>query len=196
MKKIIIILTFIVSFSSPAQTQDRATGGGNVVLLDLTSTERRSRGNLVACELTYLLAFEDYIYRNGAVTLLRGSLTFGAEPEIEPFYLLKFTAFDLVDETHKLAPLEYVYLSDPNVSYSGKENWMGAAEDGGILVGYLALANPSIDFIGPISLNILRKGGRSDIAIPIVIAMHDQSVALNYNDCEIKLINSYLQKVQ
>ena len=63
---------------TPSAAQDRATGGGEVLLLDVVVTERMSLGQLDSCEITYLLAYEDYIYRNGLITFLRGSIAFAA----------------------------------------------------------------------------------------------------------------------
>ena len=72
MKRVFILTAFLMAFSSLAVAQDTATGGGEVVLMELTLTERMSRGKLDSCELTYYLAYEDYIYRNGGITILRG----------------------------------------------------------------------------------------------------------------------------
>lgn len=192
-----ITLAFVMTLSSPVASQDRATGGGTVLLLDLTASERKSRGQLDACELTYLLAYEDYIYRNGAVTFLRGSMSFigfANEPEKGPAFLFKVTAFDLVGETHKLAPLEYAYLSSQGVSYAGKEFVIGAAEDGGLLVGYEALSNFSLSFLDPVALNIMRKDGASDVAIPVDFMMHDPSVGGQYATCAGKLLDVLKEK--
>ena len=180
-----------------ALAQDRATGGGEVLLLELISTERMSRGKLDACELTYLLAFEDYIYRNGAVTFLRGSMNFAgfiSSADKGPAFVFKVTAFDLIGETHKLAPLEYAYLSSQGISYAGKEFLSAAAEDGGLIVGYDALANVSLSFLDPISLNIMRKGGGSDVAIPVNFMMHDPSVGEQYAACTTKLLDALMEK--
>ena len=182
---------------SPAASKDKATGGGATRLLDLTTTERMSRGKLDACELTYLLAFEDYIYRNGAVTFLRGSMSFSGfinTPEKGPAFLFKVTAFDLVGESHKLAPLEYAYLSSQGVSYAGKEFVIGTAEDGGLLIGYEAMTNFSLNFLDPVSLNIMRIGGGSDVAIPVNFMMHDPSIAKKYAACTIKLLDALQDK--
>ena len=52
MKSVYILTVFLMSFSSVAVAQDTATGGGEVVLMELTATERMSRGKLDSCELT------------------------------------------------------------------------------------------------------------------------------------------------
>ena len=193
-----MVLALLLALASPVASEDRATGGGAVLLLDLTISERKSRGRLDACELTYLLAYEDYIYRNGAVTFLRGSMSFigfANEPEKPPAFLFKVTAFDLVGETHKLAPLDYAYLSSQGLSYAGKEFVIGAAEDGGLLVGYEALSNFSLSFLNPLSLNITKKGGSSDIAIPVNFLMHDPSVGGQYAVCVGKLLDMLQDKL-
>jgi hypothetical protein len=46
-----------------AEAADMTTGGGQVALVDLRFDERTREGRLDACELVYLLAFEDHIYR-------------------------------------------------------------------------------------------------------------------------------------
>jgi len=193
-----LALALLLALASPVASEDKATGGGAVLLLDLTASERKSRGRLDACELTYLLAYEDYIYRNGAVTFLRGSMNFAGfvnEPEKGPAFLFKVTAFDLVDETHKLAPLDYAYLSSQGLSYAGKEFAIGAADDGGLVVGYEAFSNFSLSFLEPLSLNITRQGGSSDVAIPVNFMMHDPGIGTQYAICMGKLLDMLKEKL-
>ena len=197
MKSVFILTVFLMSFSSVAVAQDTATGGGDVVLMELTATERMSRGKLDSCELTYYLAFEDYIYRNGAITILRGSVNFTGfinDPEGSPAFLFKATAFDFDGENNKLSPLEYIYLASEGVSYAGKEFAIGAAEDGGMLVGYQALDNLSLNFLSPMSFNILRQGGGSDVSIPVNFLVQKPDVSMQYYECSIKLLDAISRK--
>lgn len=182
---------------TPMFAQEKATGGGEVVLLELLATERMYLGKLDSCELTYYLAYEDYIYRNGAITVLRGSMMFAGfvnATDKGPAYIFKVTAFDLTDEALDLVPLKYAYLSSGGVSYAGKEFVVGAAEDGGLLVGYDALANFTLSFMGPISLNITKVGGSSDVAVPVDFMMHNSDISNQYLECSLKLLDILSEK--
>lgn len=197
MKRVFILTAFLMAFSSLAVAQDTATGGGEVVLMELTLTERMSRGKLDSCELTYYLAYEDYIYRNGGITILRGSVNFTGfirDPDSSPAFLFKSTAFDFDDETMKLSPLEYIYLTSEGVSYAGKEFAIEEAEDGGMLVGYQALDNLSLNFLSPMTFNILRQGGGSDVSIPVNFLVQKPDVSMQYFDCSIKLLDAISKK--
>lgn len=193
------IVAFLLTFSTTATAQDKATGGGSVLILDLFSTERMSLGQLDSCELTYLLAFEDFIYRNGAVTILRGTLSFSGfvdEADKTPAVILKVTAFDVVDEIPKLAPLKFAYLSSNGVSYAGKEFWVGAADDGGVLVGYSFFDTLDLSFLGPISLNITRSSGRSDVSIPVSFGEYSRDVSIQHTSCMSKLLDAITKKYE
>jgi hypothetical protein len=168
-------------------------------MIQVKVTERMSLGQLDSCEITYLLAYEDYIYRNGLITFLRGSIAFAAfvsSPDAAPAIVFKVTAFDLEGEQHVLAPLKYAYLNSGGVSYAGKEWGVEAAEDGGILVGYDALDNILLNPVEPISLNLTREGGNSDVSIPVDFGMYDPSITQNYGECMLQLIDVLTEKLQ
>lgn len=189
-----LALTAVLSLAfSPLVAQDRATGGGEVVVMELVATERMSLGRLDSCELTYLLAYEDYIYRNGAITFLRGSMNFAGfinDLDKNPTYLFKVTAFDFDGQSYDLSPLKYAYLSTQDISYAGKEFVIGAAEDGGLVVGYDAFSNIAMSFTDPISLNITREEGSSDVMVPVYFMMHDANVSLQYTECMLQLLSA------
>ena len=193
MTRITFAIATVLSWAfTPLAALDKATGGGEIVILDLVATERMSVGKLDSCELTYLIAYEDYIYRNGAITLLRGSMNFAgftSASDKGPAYLFKVTAFDVVGNQPYLAPLKYAYLSSKSSSYAGKEYVIGAAEDGGLLVGYDAFAHFGLIFTDPISLNITREGGNSDVSIPIDLMTYNQVTSLQHTECVLKLID-------
>ncbi|MDC1521099.1 hypothetical protein N8446_02155 [Planktomarina temperata] len=176
--------------------QKRATGGGEVRVMEVVATNRKSRGKLDACEISYILAFEDYIYLDGGITFLRGSLSlagFTNDADREPAFLFKVTAFDLLAEGHKLAPLEYAYLSTDNISYAGKESTIIDASDGGLVVAY-DVSNSSLNFIEPLTLNIMRKDGRSDVAVPVNFMEADLNAGVSYAACMLNLLEVLTNK--
>ena len=177
-------------------TQKRATGGGEVRVMEVVATNRKSRGKLDACEISYILAFEDYIYLDGGITFLRGALSlagFTNDADREPAFLFKITAFDLLAEGHKLAPLEYAYLSTDNISYAGKESTIIDASDGGLVVAY-DVSNSSLNFIEPLTLNIMRKDGRSDVAVPVNFMEADLNAGVSYAACMLSLLEVLTNK--
>lgn len=200
MKKLILIC-LLVFWSSSGYSQDRATGGGNIAILEVQFFPRMTRGKLDACELTYLLAFEDHVYRKGAMSFLRGSLVFMGfmnSPDKAPAVLFKATAFDLINDQPVLAPLEYAYLSVRGKSYAGKEFTLGQAEDGGLLVGYGSLENLSLssEISENIQLNITRLNGRSDIAIPLSIMTVAPDKSIEFSKCSLELLDAVMNKFE
>lgn len=128
---------------------------------------------------------------------MRGSVNFTgfiSDPDSSPAFLFKATAFDFDDETMKLSPLEYIYLTSEGVSYAGKEFAIEEAEDGGMLVGYQALDNLSLNFLSPMTFNILRQGGGSDVSIPVNFLVQKPDVSMQYFDCSIKLLDAISKK--
>ena len=203
MFKIFKNLLLLCLLLNPISTiaQERATGGGSVEIMDFFVTERMSRGQLDGCEMTYFIAFEDYIHRQGAVSALRGSVAFYGFIENKdkpPVILLKATAFDFDGTKLNLAPLDYAYVMAAGNSYAGKEYVVGPSDDGGLLVGYDALTNV---FLGTqlseaFSINITRRGSKSDVAIPVNFLIHDVDETMKYTECSLKLLDRLMQKFQ
>ena len=199
MKILFFVIILSLGISTSASANMKATGGGEVLILDLTVSERMSRGKLDSCEYTYLLAYADYIYRNGAITFLRGSMNFAVfadAPNKPPGILLKVTAFDLDNDKHNLAPLDYAYLSSQGISYAGKESGVFEAEDGGLVVGYDAMSNPSLDLMNPLDINILRKNGRSDVSVPVNFMAYNPSTVNQFANCVMKALNALGEKLK
>lgn len=161
-------------------------GGGSVSLMELDTSERRTRGKLNGCELTYILAFEDYIYRRGAITFLRGSLNLSSFDK-NPAFILKVTAFDLQGNDAIDVPLSYAYLSNQTKSYAGMESSIFPSEDGGLMVMYPITSASSLSFLEPLTINISRKDGKTDLGIPIDVTSHDAEAALKFANCAINL---------
>ena len=125
----------LLGYTPQANAESAATGGGGVAVLDIGFTERTSAGKLQACELGYLIAYEDNIYRRGDPVALRGSFTVVQGRDGKGMGLgLKITMFDVVEQQSKLAPINYAFLSANGQSYAGKEHATTNAEDGGLLV--------------------------------------------------------------
>ena len=196
----LLLLSFLVS-SMFAYAQERVTGGGILEVLDVEFFERKSRGKLDSCEITYLIAFQDHVYRQGKLSAIRGSVNFMGfidSPDKAPAVLLKVTAFDLDNNGgYKIAPLEYAYISSQEQSYAGKEFVVGPAEDGGLLVGYEALKNMylGVQVSEQMSINFTRKSGRSDISVPVNFGRFNPNATLSYSKCSMELIDGIVNKL-
>lgn len=197
------LLLFVFIFFAPifAYAQERVTGGGILEVLDVEFFERKSRGKLDSCEITYLIAFQDHVYRQGKLSAIRGSVNFMGfidSPDKAPAVLLKVTAFDLDNNGgYKIAPLEYAYISSQGQSYAGKEFVVGPAEDGGLLVGYEALKNMylGVQVSEQMSINFTRKSGRSDISVPVNFGRFKPNASLSYSKCSMELIDGIVNKL-
>lgn len=191
------ISVLAILFVSSALAESKATGGGAVQVIDLTFEKRMTRGKLNGCEISYLLGFEDYVYRQGSVTALRGSLSFFGfldAPEKPPAYLFKVTAFNFVDGQYILAPLDYAYLSTGKGALAGQEYVVGQAEDGGLLVGYDAFSVMDFNILDLNSLNITRGGGSSDVRVPMNFLKINPAIYQQYAQCSLELLDNIAEK--
>jgi len=197
-----VILFLAATETSIAEPNDRATGGGRVVLASAQVTERTSKGKLDACEIVYTLLFQDYIYRNGGVTMLRGSVSmagFIEAKEKPPAILLKATAFDLIGDKISLSPLSYAYISANGKSYAGNEFGKFTCEDGGLCVGYNILDTKNVALLGSIgnafNISITRANGHSDVSIPINLLRDKPDASQSFSACVIKLLDAVRKKI-
>jgi hypothetical protein len=70
-----VLATTFAASAGLSLAEDRATGGGITRLIDAQLSKRTSSGELTGCEVTYNVGYEDRIYRNGGMVLLRGSVS-------------------------------------------------------------------------------------------------------------------------
>ena len=145
---------------------DIATGGGQAALAEATFAARTVQGQLDACEVTYLLALEDFIYKQGQAVFLRGALSLNGatnDKSKPPYFIFKITAFDIVNNRPQFSPLFYAYLSKKRQSYAGKEFVKFQCDDGGLCIGYEILKNADLTAIlnDPFEINFNRTNGGS-----------------------------------
>jgi hypothetical protein len=190
----------LLACTPQANAQGLATGGGQVALTDLRLDERTTGGKLNACELVYVIVYEDHIYRRGDPVFLRGAFNmFDAGPGKGIGLGLKITMFDVVQEKPKLAPIAYAFLSANGQSYAGKEITEGNAEDGGRLVVYDLLAVPTLYeqlLTGIIELNFNRNVGSSDVTVPVNLFEQHPKVAIDFTQCSDKLLEGVKRRLQ
>jgi hypothetical protein len=169
-KHLVLALSTIgmLAGSSIVHAEDHATGGGKVFLGDAMLNDRTIEGRLDASELTYVVGYEDYIYRKGDAVLLRGAVSFSGltkSPNKPPALFLKVTAFDLVGDKTQFAPLHYAFISAKGESFAGKESGKFTCEDGGVCIAYSIFDNPNLFdailiiqiFLTPSSMESLRS---------------------------------------
>lgn len=186
-------------FTLQSAGQDKVTGGGQVFLLELEAQRRLNGGQLDACEIVYLVGFQDYIYRQGGVTALRGSVSFMGFMESKnspPAIVLKVSAFDIDNNKTVPAQIQMAYLSSKGKVYSGRESGSFNCENGGLCVSYNAIEN--MDLILGLSdgleINFLRKGGRSDVRVPVRMPLDVDGAANQYDKCAIDLLQALQNK--
>ena len=181
---------------------EAATGGGTVEFIELTAHERTIEGELDACELVYLLGFQDHIYRGGATVALRGSVSVTAlrnHPEKEPGIMLKVTAFDFVGSQPRLAPINYAFLSAGPNSFAKKESGTFRCDDGGFCAAYgffkaTGIAEGLID--GEIAITFNRSPGASDVKVPISLAQGKPEAHDRFVRCLLTLLPVIEQKLE
>ena len=191
----------LIALTVDVRSQDTATGGGRVTLVDAQSTERTVKGQLDSCEMTYTVAFEDHIYRRGALSFLRGNVSFMGfmnAKDKPPAVMLKVTGFDVVNQNTNFAPLGYAYLSAKGQSFAKKEFVNFQCEDGGLCIGYEMLKYPDLGFAisDDFEINFSRANGSSDVKVPISFLRDRPAESLNFSQCMIKLLDALRSKFQ
>ena len=192
----VIVIPLVIASAGAAQ--DAATGGGGVRLLDVKSWERTAGGKLDACEITFGVGFEDFIYRNGALVVLKGAVSFMANPGDKiPAIVLKVSAFDYENDKLRSTPISYAYLSVAGNSYAGKEVTKFTCEDGGLCLGYDAMKYLELgQAIGnEFEINFNRRPGGSDVRVPLSILRERPKESMAYSQCVLKLLDVIMEKL-
>lgn len=192
-------VAIMAAASANALAGDSATGGGQVRVMELENTNRMSKGQLDACELRYIVAFEDNIYRQGGITFLRGAVSLMGliqQADKPPGILLKVTAFDLVGDKPNFAPLSLAYLTANGKSYAGKQSGTFTCDDGGQCVAYSFFDDPdlAIALSQSFEINITRANGNSDVSVPIRVARDFPKVSVGYSQCTVQLADLLMKK--
>jgi hypothetical protein len=199
-KSLIIIYGLAGLLAPPAVAQEAATGGGTVELIDTKISERTVEGELESCEYTYLLGYQDFIYRNGGVVVLRGSVAVKGFTKIakQPTVILKVTGFDTDTPTPKLFHINYAYLSGAGNTYSNREYVKFACEDGGYCSGYTLFDKPEIGMMlsSSFEINYNRTAGSSDVTVPIRFRRDKPADSKKFDECVLKGMDILLKRIQ
>lgn len=199
---VFVLAGAVLATTTTALAQDRATGGGQVLTVDLTFEERTIEGRLEGCELTYLLAFEDHIYRKGAPAAMRGSLLLMAlrqHPDKEPGITFKAKTFDLVGSQPEFAPINYAFVSTPTKSFARHEFGHFTCEDGGFCAVYGLFKSPGLVealISGSVTINFNRRKGASDVSVPVNFARDKPAVHREFVACVMKLLPVIQEKIE
>jgi hypothetical protein len=198
---IVLVGMVVCATGRSVAAQDQATGGGQATLVNLDFTERTVGGRLDACELVYLVAFKDYIYRNGGLVVLRGAINISALTGTKkaPGILLKVTPFDDASGTPQLAPINYAFITSDGQSFAGSELATGKAEDGGLLVAFSLLDNMPLFAAltgGKFEINFNRRPNASDVKVPVNFLRDKPKVMISFGNCMNKLLDVIRKKFE
>jgi hypothetical protein len=184
----------------PAVAQEAATGGGTVELIDTKISERTVEGELDSCEYTYLLGYKDFIYRNGGVVVLRGSVAVQGftKKAKQPTVILKVTGFDTDTPTPTVFHINYAYLSGEGISYARREYVKFACEDGGYCSGYTLFDKPEIGMMlsSGFEINYNRRADSSDVTVPIRLLRDKPADSKKFDECVLKGMDILLKRTQ
>jgi hypothetical protein len=183
-----IFVALLAAFAGTATlslADDRATGGGIARLVDAQLNQRKSSGELTGCEVLYTVGYEDHIYRNGEMVLLRGSVSINRpieKMETLPYVILKVAALDFDGNTFAAAPMNYGFLSAEGRSYAHKEVSSFRCEDEGLCAVYNdAELAQAIGKSFAVSYN--RAPGGSDVTVPINLPRTRPQLAASFAGC-------------
>jgi hypothetical protein len=166
---------------SSTSESDHATGGGSVALLEVNATERKFRRKLHACELSYRVAFEDSIHRYGAITLLRGSISFSGfadTAETRPEVAIRVEVFDITEGEPRHSPLDYAFITMQDYSTLGRERSIDLCDSKGICLSFSAMDNIELGIHAgqDFGVGIKRSGASTNIIVPIALSRSDPRV--------------------
>ena len=98
-----------------------------------TGTRKNARRgeDRTGCEVEYTIAFEDYTYRKGAISLINGSINIFTAKDKFPGLSLKTRLLDMVNGKPVLTNLNYSFIGSGDHSTAGKERIAFQCENGG-----------------------------------------------------------------
>jgi hypothetical protein len=169
-----------------ATAEDIATGGGITRLIDAQLKEWKSSGTVAGCEVLYTVGYEDHISRDGAMVLMRGSLSVNrAAPagDISADVVLKAAALDFDGDTFTAAPMHSAFLVAGGRSYADKAASAFPCEDEGLCSVYHAEAvlGQAIGEGFAVSYRRSRRGG--DVTVPVNLARTRPQLSADFASC-------------
>jgi hypothetical protein len=166
--------------------EDIATGGGITRLIDAQLKEWNSSGTVAGCEVLYTVGYEDHVSRDGAMVLVRGSLSVNrAAPagDISADVVLKAVALDFDGDTFTAAPMHSAFLMAGGRSYVDKAASAFPCEDEGLCSVYHADAvlARAIGEGFAVSYRRSRQGG--DVTVPVNLARTRPQLSADFASC-------------
>jgi hypothetical protein len=180
------VLALCVMHAHASRADDRATGGGISRLIDAHFKAWRSSGAVIGCEVLYTVGYEDYVSRNGAMVLMRGSLavTRTAQPQDAPIdVILKAAVLDFNGDTFAAAPMHSAFLMAAGRSQAGKDISAFPCEDEGLCSVYHGDAELARAIGAAFAVSYRRASDGGGVAVPVNLARTRPQVSADFAAC-------------
>lgn len=170
-----------------AVAEDLATGGGITRLIDAQLKEWKSSGTVVAgCEVLYTVGYEDRVSRNGAMVLMRGSLSINrasSTGDISADAVLKAAALDFDGDIFAAAPMSSAFLVAGGRSYADKAVSAFPCEDEGLCSVYHADAVLAQAIGEGFAVSYRRSLQGSDVTVPVNLGRTRPQLSADFASC-------------
>jgi hypothetical protein len=184
----LLLLTLILAAScaQKAYAEERATGGGIARLIDAQLKEWKSSGAVIGCEVLYTIGYEDHVNRNGAMVLMRGSLSINRAVQTRDApadVILKAAALDFDGDTFTAAPMHSAFLAAGGRSYADKDVSAFPCEDEGLCSVYHADAELTRAIGEGFAISYRRSRNDGDVTVPVNLARTRPQVSAGFVSC-------------
>ncbi len=192
----ILLCSIDVGFASAEET-GLATGGGKVRVLRQDMQKRTSGGVIDGCEITFTVAFEDFIYKKGGISFAQGGIALWGASKGQPLISLKVTTLDLIGNQTELTPLPYASVIVGSALIKPVPQGIFACDDGGFCSANEFYSN-AVSLLGIVSeprleLSLQRREGGADVKVPFEIKA---DVASSFGACADEFIVSVETKLK
>jgi hypothetical protein len=187
------MLALCAIFAHTSHAEDRVTGGGIVRLIDAQLKEWKSLGVVIGCEVLYTVGYEDNVSREGAMVLMRGSLSINRAVEAHDAsadVVLKAAALDFDGDTFASAPMHSAFLVAGGRSYAGKDVSAFPCEDEGLCSVYHADAVLARAIGEAFAVSYRRMPDDAAVTVPINLARTRPQLSAAFASCARDLTNN------
>ena len=186
------MLALCAIYAHTSHAEERATGGGISRLIDAQLKQWKSSGVVIGCEVLYTVGYEDHVSRNGAMVLMRGSLSVNraVQPrDASADVVLKAAALDFDGDTFAAAPMHSAFLVVGGRSYANKDVSAFPCEDEGLCSVYHADSELARAIGEAFAVSYRRTPDDTAVTVPINLARTRPQLSKAFAACAQALAN-------
>jgi hypothetical protein len=168
---------------------------------------QQSKGELEGCSVVFRAAFRDHVYKSGKMAMVSGNFTFYVKDPNSAFVTIKAGIIDLEPLSKIANAPEFSYLQSGSASTAKARYIANDSDTPGFRLWVLAIDEEVAEVMGnilsrnPLTLGMLRKGGKLDVLVPIDLTVagtdvsavgkvsrrHSDQAIQRFTECFVKL---------